>query len=42
LGALTIEISLNWFAICKKNFVYYFGVWSRDCEHGFDENDECT
>jgi len=37
-----IEISLNWFAICKKtNTVYYFGEWSRDCEDGFDENDEC-
>jgi len=40
---VTIEISLNWFAICKKtNAVYYFGEWSRDCEDGFDENDECT
>jgi hypothetical protein len=39
----TVEISLNWFAICKKtNAVYYFGEWSRDCEDGFDENDECT
>ena len=29
----TIEISLNYFAICKKtNAVYYFGEWSRDCE----------
>ena len=38
-----IEISLNWFAICKKtNAVYYFGEWSRDCEDGFDENDVCT
>lgn len=37
-----IEISLNWFAICNKtNDVYYFGEWSRDCEDGFDENDEC-
>jgi len=39
----TVEISLNWFAICKKtNAVYYFGEWSRDCEDGFDENDVCT
>ena len=39
---VTIEISLNWFAICKRtNAVYYFGEWSRDCEDGFDENDEC-
>jgi hypothetical protein len=38
----TIEISLNWFAICKKtNAVYYFGEESRDCPEGFDENDEC-
>jgi hypothetical protein len=38
----TIEISLNYFAICNKtNAVYYFGEWSRDCEDGFDENDEC-
>jgi hypothetical protein len=40
---VTIEISLNWFAICNKtNAVYYFGEWSRDCEDGFDENDVCT
>jgi hypothetical protein len=39
---VTIEISLNWFAICKRtNAVYYFGEWSRDCEDGFDENDVC-
>jgi hypothetical protein len=39
---LNIEISLNWFAICKKtNAVYYFGEWSRDCEEGFNEDDEC-
>jgi hypothetical protein len=39
---VTVEISLNWFAICKQtNDVYYFGEWSRDCEDGFDENDEC-
>ena len=40
----TIEISLNYFAICKKtNAVYYFGEWSRDCEDedGFDEDDNC-
>jgi len=38
-----IEISLNWFAICKKtNAVYYFGEWSRDCPAGFDEDDVCT
>lgn len=40
---VTIEISLNWFAICKKtNAVYYFGEWSRDCPDGFDDEDECT
>lgn len=39
---VTIEISLNWFAICKRtNAVYYFGEWSRDCEDGFDEDDVC-
>ncbi len=39
---VTVEISLNWFAICKQTGdVYYFGEWSRDCEDGFDENDEC-
>ena len=39
---VTVEISLNWFAFCKEtNDVYYFGEWSRDCEEGFDENDEC-
>ena len=39
----TVEISLNWFAICKKtNAVYYFGEDSRDCPAGFDENDVCT
>ena len=39
---VTVEISLNWFAICKQtNDVYYFGEWSRDCEDGFDENDDC-
>jgi hypothetical protein len=38
-----VEISLNWFAICKKtNAVYYFGEHSRDCPAGFDENDVCT
>jgi hypothetical protein len=38
----TIEISLNWFAICKQtNTVFYFGEFSRDCPNGFDENDEC-
>ena len=38
-----IEISRNYFAICKKtNAVYYFGEESRDCPDGFDENDECT
>ena len=38
---VTIEISLNYFAICKKtNAVYYFGEWSRDCPDGFDENDD--
>jgi hypothetical protein len=40
---VTIEISRNYFAICKKtNAVYYFGEFSRDCPDGFDENDECT
>ena len=37
-----IEISLNWFAICKKtNDVYYFGEDSLDCEDGFDDDDTC-
>ena len=40
-----VEISRNWFAICKQtNDVYYFGEDSRDCDadlYGFDENDEC-
>jgi hypothetical protein len=36
-----IEISRNWFAICKKtNAVYYFGEDSRDCEDGFADNEE--
>ena len=40
---VAIEISLNYFAICKKtNAVYYFGEWSRDCPDGFNENDHCT
>ncbi len=40
---VTIEISLNYFVICKKtNAVYYFGEWSRDCPAGFDDNDVCT
>ena len=39
---VTVEISLNYFAICiKTNAVYYFGEWSRDCEDGFNEDDEC-
>ena len=39
---ITVEISRNFVAICKKtNDVFYFGEWSRDCEDGFDENDEC-
>lgn len=39
---ITVEISHNWFGICKQtNDVYYFGEWSRDCEEGFDEYDEC-
>jgi hypothetical protein len=38
-----IEISRNYFALCKKtNAVYYFGEASRDCPDGFDENDHCT
>ena len=40
---VTVEISRNYFAICKKtNAVYYFGEFSRDCPAGFDENDVCT
>ena len=40
-----IEISRNYFAICKKtNAVYYFGEDSRDCDledtGGFNTNDE--
>jgi len=39
---VTIEISINWYAICEKtNDVYYFGEWSRDCPDGFDEKDKC-
>ena len=39
---ITVEISRNYFAICKQtNAVYYFGEWSRDCEDGFDEDDVC-
>ena len=39
---VAIEISLNYFAICRKtNAVYYFGEWSRDCPEGFDEDDVC-
>lgn len=42
---VTIEISRNYFAICKKtNAVYYFGEDSRDCNSevtgGFDPKDE--
>ena len=43
-GCKTVEISLNWVAICDQtNDVYYFGEDSRDCldEDGFRENDEC-
>ena len=37
-----VEISLNYFAICKKtNAVYYFGEESRDCPDGFNKNDVC-
>ena len=33
-----VEISRNWFAICKKtNAVYYFGELSKDCTLGDDE-----
>ena len=39
---VTIEISINWFAICKKtNTVFYFGELSRDCPDGFDKKDIC-
>jgi len=39
----TVEISRNYFAICKQtNAVYYFGEWSRDCEEGFSGNDKCA
>ncbi len=32
----TVEISFNWFAICKRtNAVYYFGEDSRTCDDGF-------
>jgi len=32
----TVEISLNWLAICKRtNAVYYFGEDSRTCDDGF-------
>ena len=37
-----IEISKNWFAICKEtNAVYYFGEDSLDCEDGFNDDDTC-
>lgn len=38
-----VEISRNFFAICKKtNDVFYFGEDSADCEDGFAENEtEC-
>jgi len=37
-----VEISENYFAICNRtNDVYYFGEFSRDCEDGFDEDDDC-
>ena len=36
-----IEISLNYFAICKKtNAVYYFGEFSQDCENGFTDDEQ--
>ena len=40
-----VEISRNWFAICKKtNAVYYFGELSKDCDPedtgGFDPDNE--
>ena len=39
---VTVEISLNYFAICQKtNAVFYFGEFSRDCPDGFNEDDEC-
>jgi hypothetical protein len=42
---VTVEISRNYFAICKKtNAVYYFGEDSQDCDleetGGFNPNDE--
>ena len=40
----TVEISRNWFAICKKtNDVYYFGEDSKDCDlevGGFNPEDD--
>jgi len=40
----TVEISRNWFAICKEtNDVYYFGEDSKDCDlevGGFDPEDD--
>ena len=39
---VTVEISKNWVAICKKtNDVYYFGEDSVDCEDGFNDDDTC-
>lgn len=42
---ITVEISLNWIAICDKtNDVFYFGEDSKDCDledtGGFDPEDE--
>lgn len=42
---ITVEISWNWFAICKEtNAVYYFGEDSRECDldgrGGFNPDDE--
>ena len=37
-----IEISKNWFAICKETGdVYYFGEDSLDCPDGFEDDDTC-
>ncbi|MBW2711602.1 MAG: hypothetical protein JRC58_06880 [Deltaproteobacteria bacterium] len=39
-GDVLVEISRNYFAICKKtNDVYYFGELSKDCTLGDEEED---
>ena len=38
---VTVEISRNYFAICKQtNAVYYFGELSQECDDGFTEDEQ--